>query len=99
MSAAYLKLVNKLGVVDPQHVEVPAVPYENTVRIEAQRQVIEAFTTSPAQRTMLRNRLTRYYALAVTHTYYIFRKWSVEQIMRTKSISLRTIIDLSKNEF
>ncbi|CAG8623618.1 19792_t:CDS:1 [Gigaspora rosea] len=62
-------------------------------------QLLEVFTKLPAERTMLKSHLTKYYALAATRTYYIFERWGMEQIMRTSKISLRTITDLSQDEY
>ncbi|CAG8619535.1 19193_t:CDS:1 [Gigaspora margarita] len=55
-------------------------------------QLLEVFTKLLAERTMLKSCLTKYYALAVTHTYYIFERWGMEQIMQTSKLAYEQLL-------
>ncbi|CAG8522777.1 45392_t:CDS:2 [Gigaspora margarita] len=98
MTTAYLKIMTDLSKIHPED-----ALFKSTRQKKKQNslvyafylgQLLEVFTKLPAKRTILKSHLTKYYALAMTHTYYIFERWEMEQIMRTSKISLRTITNL-----
>ena len=47
-------------------------------------QLLEIGTLTPAQRSLVRNQLSQYYARVAVRAYYLFENLGVEQIMRTK---------------
>ena len=62
-------------------------------------QVIETETSSPAERTQYRNMMTIYYYQAFKRTYYLFETLGIDQIGRTKKLTLRMVFNLKAQEF
>lgn len=56
-------------------------------------------TTDRHQHGFLSNQLSPYYKQACMRTYYLFERTGIEQIMRTKKTTLRSIAKLKANEF
>lgn len=61
--------------------------------------VIETETSSPAERTQYRNIMTVYYQQASKRAYYLFETLGIEQIGRSKNLTLRMIYNLKGHEF
>jgi hypothetical protein len=56
-------------------------------------------TTNRSLRAYLNSHLTKYYSLASRRTYYLFEKTGVEQIYRTKKITLRQIYQMPFTDY
>ena len=56
-------------------------------------------TTNRSLRTYLNSHLTRYYSLASLRIYYLFEKTGVEQIYRTKKITIRQIYQMPFTDY
>lgn len=78
-----------------------------TRRRERQTSLIHAYllgelldqTINRHQYGFLSNQLSPYYKQACMRTYYLFERTGIEQIMRTKKTTLRSIAKLKANEF
>ena len=56
-------------------------------------------TTNRGLRTYLNSHFTRYYSLVARRTYYLFEKIGVEQIYRTKKITMRQIYQMPFSDY
>jgi hypothetical protein len=56
-------------------------------------------TTNRGLRTYLNSHLTRYYSLVARRTYCLFEKTGVEQIYRTKKITMRQIYQMPFSDY
>jgi len=63
------------------------------------RQVMETEISSPAERTQYKNMMTIYYYQASKRTYYLFETLGIDQIGRTKKLTLRMVFNLKAQEF
>jgi len=61
--------------------------------------LLETEASTPAQRSQLRGLLTRYYSLISIRTYYLFEALGVDQIQRTRNVTLKDIYRLSSNSY
>ncbi|RIB09129.1 hypothetical protein C2G38_2044575 [Gigaspora rosea] len=57
-------------------------------------QLIEEMPPSTLERTVCKNLLSLHYYIAITRTYYIFKKWGTDQIPRTTFLTLGKIAKL-----
>jgi hypothetical protein len=62
-------------------------------------EVIETKTTTPTERTQCMNHLTTYYQRTALRVYYLFELVGIEQISRTKYISVGILSKLSRSQF
>src|SRR6185369_6407776 len=56
-------------------------------------------TPNRSYRSYLNSQITKYYSLASRHTYLLFEKTGIEQIYRTRSITLRLIYQMPHSDF
>jgi hypothetical protein len=61
--------------------------------------LLETETTTPSQRSQLRGLLTKYYSHVSIRTYYLFEILGVDQIQRTKNMTLKDIYRLSSKSY
>lgn len=61
-------------------------------------EVIETMTSSPLQRTLCMNLLTPYYQRAIIKTFYLFETLGVEQIGRTRQLTLAMVYKTKQRE-
>jgi len=62
-------------------------------------ELLEIYTTTPAERAMCTRKITRYYKTVAVRTYYLFEALGVKQVYGSKRTTTTMIANLSNGEF
>jgi hypothetical protein len=61
-------------------------------------EILEVQVETPKERSLCMKELTSYYQKAIVKTYFIFEKYGIEQIFRTKEMTLAMVFRLKQSQ-
>ena len=61
-------------------------------------EILEVQVETPKERSLCMKKLTSYYQKSIVKMYFIFEKYGVEQIFRTKEITLAMVFRLKQSQ-